>query len=163
MLANIDNISGAKRKENLTEHAENARISKVLATAQSDMPVDLDLGQDLARTPDRGRLREFFREFELRDPLRRLEEALGDDAAAPAPEAERTVSAAVREATLADVRQAAADAELALVVKAPETPEGELVPLDDRWRFAAATPTARSSSATATGPASSSRRSASAR
>src|SRR5688572_2505391 len=140
VLSNIDNISGAKRKENLTEHAENARISKVLATAQTEVPVDLDLKAALARTPDRGRLREFFREFELRDPLRRLEEALGDDAAAPAPEAERTISASVREATLADVRTLPSTTELAVCVKAPETPEGELVPVSDSWRFAAATP-----------------------
>src|SRR5206468_12221320 len=32
-LANIENISGAKRKQNLTEHADDARISKQLATA----------------------------------------------------------------------------------------------------------------------------------
>ena len=140
VLANIDSISGAKRKQNLTEHAENARISKILATARTDVPVDIDLQAALASTPDRGKLREFFREFELRDPLRRLEEALGDDAAAPAPEAERTVSASVREATLKDVAALPATTELAVVVKPPETPEGELVPVEDRWRFAAATP-----------------------
>src|SRR5918997_3759280 len=116
VLANIDNISGAKRKQNLAEHADNARISKVLATAQTEIPVDLDLHQALARTPDRARLRDFFREFELRDPLRRLEEALGDDAAAPAPEAERTISATVREATLGDVRTLPATTELAVCV-----------------------------------------------
>lgn len=140
VLANIDEISGAKRKENLTAHAENARISKILATAQTDVPVDLDLQAALASTPDRGKLREFFREFELRDPLRRLEEALGDDAAAPAPEAERQIAATVREATLRDVAGLPATTELAVVVVPPETPEGELVPVEDRWRFAAATP-----------------------
>ena len=39
---------------------------------------------EAAREPDRSRVREVFREYELRDPLRRLEEALGDpDVAAP--------------------------------------------------------------------------------
>jgi DNA polymerase-1 len=140
VLENIDKISGAKRKQNLTEHAEDARISKILATAKTDVPVDIDLKAELASTPDRGKLREFFREFELRDPLRRLEEALGDDAAAPAPEAARTVTAAVREATLDDVRALPASAELTIAVRAPETPEGELVPVDDHWRFGVATP-----------------------
>ena len=37
VLSNIDSISGAKRKQNLTEHAENARISKQLATAVRDV------------------------------------------------------------------------------------------------------------------------------
>jgi DNA polymerase-1 len=139
VLGNIDRISGAKRKQNLAEHAEDARISKQLATARRDVPVDLDLGEELARTPDRGRLREVFREFELREPLRRLEEALGDDAAAPAPAAERTVAADVRAASLDDVRALPAAAELAIAVAPPETPEGELVPVTDRWQFAVAT------------------------
>ena len=43
VLANIDKISGAKRKENLTEHAEDARVSKQLATAMRDVDVDVDL------------------------------------------------------------------------------------------------------------------------
>src|SRR3954447_11018961 len=85
VLDSIDEISGAKRKENLTTHAEAGRISKVLARAKRDVPVALDLNAELAREPDRGRLRDVFREFELRDPLRRLEEAFGEDAAAPAP------------------------------------------------------------------------------
>src|SRR3712207_6354568 len=139
VLANIDDISGAKRKENLVNHAEDARISKQLATAQYDVPVELDLQAELARTPDRAKLREVFRDFELRDPLRRLEEAMGDDAAAPAPEAERTIAARVKEGTLRDVEKLPPKEEVALAVREPETPEGELIPVDDRWRFAAAT------------------------
>src|SRR4029434_7217904 len=79
VLANVDKISGAKRKENLTNHAEDARISKQLATAIRDIDIgDIDLEHIAAREPDRSRLRETFREFELRAPLERLEEALGD-------------------------------------------------------------------------------------
>ena len=77
MLSNIDSISGAKRKQNLTEHAEDARVSKLLATANREIEVDVDLDHLVAREPDRSRLRETFREFELRAPLERLEEALG--------------------------------------------------------------------------------------
>ena len=32
VLDNVDEISGAKRKQNLTEHADDARVSKQLAT-----------------------------------------------------------------------------------------------------------------------------------
>jgi len=78
VLANVDKISGAKRKENLTVHADDARVSKKLATAIRDVPVEIDLQQIVAKEPDRSRLREYFREFELRDPLRRLEEAFGE-------------------------------------------------------------------------------------
>ncbi|HEX8204729.1 MAG TPA: 5'-3' exonuclease H3TH domain-containing protein, partial [Solirubrobacteraceae bacterium] len=137
VLESIDQISGAKRKENLTNHADDARISKQLATAQYDVPVELDLQDALARTPDRARLREVFRDFELRDPLRRLEEALGDEEAAPAPVPERTISAKLREATLNDVASLP-DAPVTLAVRAPETPEGELAPADDLYEFGVA-------------------------
>jgi DNA polymerase-1 len=128
ILASVDQISGAKRQQNLREFADDARVSKVLATAQREVPgVDLDLEIALAREPDRSRLREVFREFELRDPLRRLEEALGDpDEAAPAPAADVSVAADVVEGTLADV--ASLQGELAVVVAEGEVAEGELLP-----------------------------------
>src|SRR5215212_10047431 len=79
VLANIDKISGAKRKENLTNHAEDARISKELATAITDIDVELDLDHLMSKQMDRSRLREVAREFELRVILQRLEEELGAD------------------------------------------------------------------------------------
>ncbi len=43
VLASVDQISGAKRKENLVAHADNARLSRDLATILRDVPlVDLD-------------------------------------------------------------------------------------------------------------------------
>jgi len=104
VLGNIENISGAKRKENLTNHAEDARISKQLATAIRDIELDLDLDKIAAREPDRSRLRETFREFELRAPLERLEEALGDgEVAAPAERVEEVISVKARQAPLAEL------------------------------------------------------------
>jgi DNA polymerase I len=139
VLDSIDEISGAKRKQNLTEHADDARLSKHLATAKRDIPLNgLDVSTFVSETPDRSRLREVFREFELRDPLRRLEEALGSaEAAAPAPVAEHALSARVREGTLQDVERLPADAEVALAVRPPETPEDALFGENQRWRFAA--------------------------
>ena len=128
VLAHIDEVKGAKRKENLIEHAQDARISMQLATVQRDVDVDFDIAAEAAREPDRSRVREVFREYELRDPLRRLEEALGDpEVAAPAPSAEIRLSARVRAGSPADLaRLGEADEELALVVRASEAPEGEL-------------------------------------
>ena len=37
VLSHIDEISGPKRKQNLLEHAEDARLSKQLATVQRDI------------------------------------------------------------------------------------------------------------------------------
>ncbi|MEA2223327.1 MAG: polymerase, partial [Solirubrobacteraceae bacterium] len=137
VLGSIDAISGAKRKQNLTNHAEDARVSKVLATMRRDLPVDLDIVAAASHEPDRSKLREVFREFELRDPLRRLEEFLGAEEAAPAPEASTEVTARVRAGRLADVAALPGD-ELVLVARAPEIPEGELLAVDSSWRFAVA-------------------------
>src|SRR5207248_2537521 len=52
VLAHVDDITGAKRKQNLIEHADDARISKQLATARRDIEVDVDLVADAARAPD---------------------------------------------------------------------------------------------------------------
>jgi DNA polymerase I len=140
VLAHIDEIKGAKRKENLVEHAENARISKQLATVQRDVAVDFDIAAESVREPDRSRVREVFREYELRDPLRRLEEALGDpDLAAPVSAAEVKLSGRMRAGVPADIaRLGAPEAELSLVVREAETPEGALFAEGAPWRFAAA-------------------------
>ena len=110
VLSNIERISGAKRKQNLTEHAEAARISKRLATAQRAIQVDVDLDGIAAHEPDRSALRSTFREFELRAPLERLEEALGEDDAAPAERVEELVEVEAREVALTEL--AALDGEL---------------------------------------------------
>src|SRR5208283_2712845 len=75
VLGSVDQISGAKRKQNLALHADAARVSKQLATAKRDIALDIDLADYVAREPDRSQLRDAFRRFELREPLRRLEEA----------------------------------------------------------------------------------------
>jgi DNA polymerase-1 len=104
VLGSIDEVSGAKRKENLANHADDARMSKQLATAVRDVEVDVDIEHCMAREPDRARLREVFREFELRDPLRRLEEAMGDaEEAAPRERASEVVQAKAVEIPAAEI------------------------------------------------------------
>lgn len=74
VLANIDKISGAKRKENLTENAELARISRDLATMHRDIEIpDFSFERVFDRQPDPAALREVMREHGLREPLRRVE------------------------------------------------------------------------------------------
>jgi DNA polymerase I len=138
VLAHVDDVKGAKRKENLVNHADNARMSKELATVKRDLEVDLDIVLEAAREPDRSRVREVFREYELRDPLRRLEEALGDpDVAAPQSTAEVTLTARLRSGKPADiVSLGKPDSELCVVVTETEVPEGELFVEGSPWRFA---------------------------
>lgn len=83
ILDNIDEVSGAKRKQNLTEFAEDARISKELATMKSDIDCGVDLDELMAGSPNRDNLREFMRDFELRAALSRLEDALGESEQLP--------------------------------------------------------------------------------
>ncbi|MDQ1681055.1 MAG: polymerase, partial [Frankiaceae bacterium] len=103
VLANVDKISGAKRKQNLTEHAENARVSKQLATSVRDIPVDIDVAECAAEEPDRSQLRDVFRRYELRDPLRRLEEFFGQEGAATAREAATVLEANAVEVPIAEL------------------------------------------------------------
>ncbi len=141
VLAHIPDISGAKRKQNLTEHAEDARISKQLATVNREVPLEFDPTAETEREPDRSRLREVFREYELRDPLRRLEEALGDAELAAggwAPVAgEVRISGRVRAGRVADIARLG-EGELCVTVWQAEVPEGALFAQDGGWRFAIA-------------------------
>jgi DNA polymerase-1 len=145
VLAHVGEISGAKRKQNLQAHAEEARVSKRLATVQRDLELDFDPTAEAARAPDRSRLREVFREYELRDPLRRMEEALGEaEQVVPAPAAEVSLGGRVRAGTPADIAGFAAHvtsaggAQLCLVVAPAEVPDGALFAEGASWRFAVA-------------------------
>jgi DNA polymerase I len=139
VLTNVDEISGAKRKQNLTEHAEAARLSKQLATMVKDVPIELDLEAELSGRPTRDNLRTVFREWELREPLRRLEEALAvaEAEAIPRPEAAEARTVPVKQnATPRDIAALRGD-ELFLVAESPIVPEGELLPREPRWSFGA--------------------------
>jgi DNA polymerase-1 len=138
VLSSVDQITGAKRKQNLVEHAEDARLSKRLATMVRDVPIDIDLEAELTRVPDRSQIRPVFRDWELRDPLRRLEEALeaAEADAIPRPETATARKVDVRQGGPGDLARLG-DGELAIVALAPEPAEGELLPPPGGWRFGA--------------------------
>jgi DNA polymerase I len=141
VLAHVDEISGPKRKQNLIEHAQDARMSMSLATAQRGLALDFDPSGEAVREPDRSRLREVFRRYELRDPLRRLEEALGEVELTKTTSSEEVkLTAHVQHGTATDIAKlvSASDAaqELCVVVHQSEAPEGELFVEGSPWRFA---------------------------
>ena len=142
MLDRIDEISGAKRKQNLTEHADDARISKQLATAKRDIPLELDIARvrRRSRRTARGCARSSG-EFELREPLRRLEEALGSaDAAAPAPAARaRRCRRRVRELPAAELGGALGRRRPRWRSRCarPRRPRGRCSATTSEWRFGA--------------------------
>jgi DNA polymerase-1 len=137
LLERTDEVSGAKRRENLVAHREDAIVSKRLATMQRDLALEISLADVLAAEPDMVALRETFRRYELRDPLRRLEEALGDVPSARPMRTQNTVDL-VREVPLS--RLAEIDAgEVAVAACPPEVPEGALFGDPGPWRFGVAT------------------------
>jgi DNA polymerase-1 len=120
VLANVDKVSGAKRKQNLTEHAEDARISKQLATLQCEIDIGIDLSEAMVAQPNRDALREFMREFELRAVMERLEEGLPEDEAVPGRKVETELSVEAVDGTVAEL----GDGPFALAIA------------DDRWAAA---------------------------
>ncbi len=65
LLANIDEVKGAKRRENLRNYAEQARLSRTLVTLIDDMQLELE-GVDFSiRQPDSEQLALLFTELEF--------------------------------------------------------------------------------------------------
>jgi DNA polymerase-1 len=72
VLEHADELSPARRK-NITEHAEQARRSKELATMRRDLDLDCVPAELVLLPPDRSELREMFRRFEFRNLLGRVD------------------------------------------------------------------------------------------
>ena len=77
VIEHADELSPA-RKKNVIEYADQARMSKELATMRRDLELDCDPAQLVLSPPDRSQLREMFRRFEFRNLLNRIDEL--DDA-----------------------------------------------------------------------------------
>jgi DNA polymerase-1 len=105
VLASVDEISGAKRKENLTNHADDARISKELATMKLDVGVPPDLADRVGSGPDLSRLRDFAAEFELRAVIQRLEEEY--EGQVPGRAVDETIEVAAEEGAPAELAEGA--------------------------------------------------------
>jgi len=103
VLGSVEEISGAKRKQNLVEHADDARMSKQLATLHYDIETGVDLDAVMGSEPDRGVLRDFMREFELRAVMERLEEALPEGKTVPGRKVETELELEVVEGGLSDL------------------------------------------------------------
>jgi DNA polymerase-1 len=82
VIEHAEELSPARRK-NVSEHAEQARRSKELATMRRDLELDCDPSQLVLAPPDRSQLREMFRRFEFRGLLNRVDDL---DEALPAAE-----------------------------------------------------------------------------
>jgi DNA polymerase-1 len=91
------------RSRAISEHAEQAAASKVLATMRRDLELGVDPSELVSRPPDRSTLKEIFRRFEFRALLGRVDTL---DEALPAAERPKAESQAVpwREGELPKLR-----------------------------------------------------------
>ena len=101
VLESVDEISGAKRKQNLTEHADDARISKQLATMVEDVEVPIEVTEALRSVPDRSKLRDAANEFELRAVIQRLDDEWQESV--PGRMVEETIEVEAAEGSPADL------------------------------------------------------------
>ena len=125
LLANAEHVKAKKAREALLAHAEEARLSKRLATLRHDVPLPTEPGALAAAEPDREALRALYRRLEFGRLLEELEREAGPAAAAAAAEVE--VEVVTNAAALAHAAEALAGARVALVLLGdPE--EGGLVP-----------------------------------
>ncbi len=80
VLENIDKISGKKRKENLTNYADQARISRRLAQIATDAPLSWSLDDFRLEAPRREKILPLFAELEFTRMAKQVPFADGDDA-----------------------------------------------------------------------------------
>jgi DNA polymerase-1 len=106
VIAHADELTPARRK-NIEGHAEQAAISKQLATMRRDLEIDCDPAELVLQPPDRSQLKEMFRRFEFRGLLGRVDQL---DEAVPSLPTMRPAGTAVtwREGDLPEVRDSAA-------------------------------------------------------
>ena len=113
VYANLDAVPGEKRRENLRAAAEAAARSKLLATIDRELEVDVDFDALVAAPPDRSTMKELFRKLEFRALLKRVDEL--EEAVPGAPtEVVEGVELEWREGALADLRALGADVALAV-------------------------------------------------
>jgi len=84
LLANVESVSGTKRKENLRAHGDTARAGRELIRLVADVPVAIPWPAAALHPPDSQALAELLREFGFRSLLGRVVQG-GETTAAVAP------------------------------------------------------------------------------
>ena len=72
LLANVESVSGAKRKENLRAHGDTARAGRELIRLDTAVPVTIPWHAAALHSPDTHALAELLREFGFRSLLGRV-------------------------------------------------------------------------------------------
>jgi DNA polymerase-1 len=83
LLARAGEIKQPKRRESLIEHADKARLSKVLVTLKDDVPVTVPLEELGVSDPEPTALLAFLQEMEFKTLTTRVSQTLGVEGAPP--------------------------------------------------------------------------------
>jgi len=83
LLERAEEIKQPKRRQNLIEFAEQARVSRRLVTLDQNAPIEVPLDELKLREPEPETVRAFLEENGFRTVLARLGEMLGEAATAP--------------------------------------------------------------------------------
>jgi DNA polymerase-1 len=87
LLDRAEEIKQPKRRQNLLDYADQARVSRRLVELKDDVPVESDLAAFGLQDPDPDTLRAFLERYEFKSILARLAGQLGgEDPAATSPE-----------------------------------------------------------------------------
>jgi DNA polymerase-1 len=120
LLARVSEIKQQKRRETLIENAENARLSKILVTLDTKVPLDVPLADLAVHDLDARRLVAYLKAMEFSALVRRVADVYKVDAAEIEPDAALGAGAAAAVASGAAATAAALrQGELALGPTAP--------------------------------------------
>ncbi|MCG1009301.1 DNA polymerase I [Salinicoccus sp. ID82-1] len=79
VLENLEGVKGKKLKENLTEHREDALMSKSLATIYREVPLDFDMDSLLFTNENEEEKYAIFKELEFESLLKNMEASEAED------------------------------------------------------------------------------------
>ncbi len=74
VLANIDKVSGKKRKENLRKYSDQARLSKKLGEIYVEVPLDISFNKCILGFPDNDKVVKLFERLEFTSLIDRFRE-----------------------------------------------------------------------------------------
>ncbi|MDQ7092606.1 DNA polymerase I [Desulfosporosinus sp. PR] len=79
VLANADKVSGKKLQNNLMEYADQARLSKTLATMLTDVPLPFSLDNLIYRHPQAAKVLPVLKKYDLKSVTRLWQERYAND------------------------------------------------------------------------------------
>jgi DNA polymerase-1 len=79
LYSDIERVTGKVLREKLIENEESARLSRGLATIDTDVPIDCSFEDLSLSRPNYSKLRELFKELELKRFLRDIQDEISDE------------------------------------------------------------------------------------